>query len=54
VNGFNIVYQLFIAMYDSGCEIYSNWSILKPGFNLLAHRSTMLLINMIPHLVTLN
>jgi len=30
VNGFNIVYQQFIAMYDSGCQIWCNWSRLKP------------------------
>jgi len=32
-------------MYDSDCQIYCNWSKLKPGFN--AHRSTMPQINMI-------
>jgi len=34
VNGFNIVYQEFIAMYDSGCQIFCNWSRLKLGFFL--------------------
>jgi len=29
---FNVVYQQFIAMYDSGCQICCNWSRLKPGF----------------------
>jgi len=26
---FNIVYQQFIAMYDSGCQICCNWSRLE-------------------------
>jgi len=26
VNGFNIVYQLFIAMYYSGCQICCNYN----------------------------
>jgi len=43
-----------IAMYDSGCQICCNLSRLKQGFNVPAHRSTILQINMIPHLVTLN
>jgi len=33
VIGFNVVYQQFRAMYDSGCQICCNWSRLKPGFN---------------------
>jgi len=39
--GFNVIYQQFRAMYDS-------------GFNVPAHRSTMPQVNMIPHPVTLN
>jgi len=31
VNGFNTVYQEFIAMYDRGCQICCNWSRLKPS-----------------------
>jgi len=54
VVGFNVVYQLFRAMYDSGCQICGNWSRLKPDFKVPAHRSTMPQINMIPHPVTLN
>jgi len=54
VIGFNVVYQQFRAMYDSGCQICCNWSRLKPGFTVPAHRSTMPQINMIPHPVTLN
>jgi len=34
------VYQQFIAMYHSGCQICCNWSRLKWGFKLLAHQST--------------
>jgi len=34
VNGFNIIYHQFIALYDSGCQIYCNWSRIKPGFNV--------------------
>jgi len=26
MNGFNVVYQQFRAMYDSGCKICCNWS----------------------------
>jgi len=37
VNVFNVVYQLIIAMYDSGCQ---NWSRLEPGFNVPAHWNT--------------
>jgi len=37
VNGFNVVYQQFIAMYDSGCQISCNWSRLKTGINVPAH-----------------
>jgi len=51
VNGFNVVYQQFIVMYDSGCPICCNWSKLKPGFNLPAHWSS---IPQITHTVTLN
>jgi len=29
---FNVVYQQFIVMYDSGCQICCNWSRLKPDF----------------------
>jgi len=32
VNGFKVVYQRLIAMYDSGCQICCNWTRLKPGF----------------------
>jgi len=32
LNRFNIVYQQFRAMYNSGCQICCNWSRLKPGF----------------------
>jgi len=31
VNGFNVVNQPFIAMYNNGCHICYNWSRLKPG-----------------------
>jgi len=41
VNGFNVVYHQFIAMYDSGCQICGNWSRLKPALYVPAHRSTM-------------
>jgi len=37
VIGFNVVYQQFKDMYDSGCQICCNWSILKLGFKLSAH-----------------
>jgi len=53
VNGFNVVYEQFVAMYDSGCQI-CNWSTLKPDFKVPAQRSTILQIIMIPHPVTLN
>jgi len=33
VNGFNVVYQQFISMYDSGCQICCIWSRLKSGLN---------------------
>jgi len=46
---FNVVYQQFRAMYDSGCQICCNWFRLKPGFIVSAHWGTMPLINMIPH-----
>jgi len=36
VIGFNVVYQQFRAMYDSGCQICCNWSRLKPDFDLRA------------------
>jgi len=52
--GFNVVYQQFRAMYNSGCQICCNWSRLKPGFRVPVHLSTMPQINMIPHPVTLN
>jgi len=45
---FNVVCQQFRAMYDSGYQICCNWSRLKPGFNVPAHRSTVSQINMIP------
>jgi len=32
VNGFNVVYQKFMAMGDSGCQICCNWSRFKPFF----------------------
>jgi len=32
INGFNMVYQQFIAMCDSGCQVCCNWSRFKPGF----------------------
>jgi len=54
VIGFNVVYHRFRAMYDSGCQICCNWSRLKPGYKVPAHRSTMTQIIMIPHPVTLN
>jgi len=28
VNEFNVVYQQFTTMYDSGCQICCNWSRL--------------------------
>jgi len=28
------VSRQFIALYDSGCQIYCNWSRFKPGFNV--------------------
>jgi len=54
VIGFNVVYQQFIAMYDSSCQICCNWFRFKSGFTVPEHRSTMPQINMIPHPVTLN
>jgi len=50
----HVIYQQFIAMYDSGCQIFCNWSRLKPRFKIPAHRSTIPQINMIPHPATLN
>jgi len=47
-NQFKVIYQQFIAIYDSGCQIYCNWSRLKTRFKVPAHRSTMPQINMIP------
>jgi len=38
---FNIVYQHFRAMYDSGCQIFCNWSRLKSGFKVPAHQNTI-------------
>jgi len=49
VNGFNVVCQQFIALYDSGCQICCNWCTLKPDFNGPSHLSTMPQINKIPH-----
>jgi len=43
--GFNVVYQQFRAMYDSGCHICCNRSRLKPGFKVPAQRSTNNFIN---------
>jgi len=54
LNGCNIVYQEFIAMYISACQICCKWSRLKLGFNVPADWSTMPQINRIPHPVTLN
>jgi len=54
VDGFNVVYQQFIAIYDSGCQICCNWSRFKPGYKVAAHRSIMPWINMIPLPGTLN
>jgi len=54
VNVFNVVYQQFISMYESACQICCNRSRLESGFNLPAHRTTMPQINMIPYPVTLN
>jgi len=51
---FNVIYQQFITMYDSGCQIYCNWSRFKPDFMVPARRGTMPQIKMIPHPVTLN
>jgi len=39
VIGFNVVYQQFRAMCDSGCQICCNWSRFRPGFKMPAHRS---------------
>jgi len=41
-------------MTVTGCQICCNWSRLKPGFDLTAHRRTVSQINMIPHPVTSN
>jgi len=41
VNRFNVVYQQFLAMDDSGCQIYCNWSRLEWNFNVPAHWSNM-------------
>jgi len=30
MNGFNVIYQQFIAMYASGCQICCRWSRHKP------------------------
>jgi len=49
-----ILSKMYIAMYDSGCQICCNCSRLKLGFYVPAHWSTMPKINMIPHPVTLN
>jgi len=53
VNGFNVVYQQCIAIYDSGCQICCNCSIPKPCFEVPAHQSTMMQINRIPKPITL-
>jgi len=34
VNGFNVVYQQFITVYDRGCQVCCNWSRLKSGFKV--------------------
>jgi len=51
VNGFNVVYQQFIAVYNSGCQNCCKWSRLKLGFNVPVHRGTMLQMNIIPYSV---
>jgi len=33
VRKFNVIYQQFRAMYDSGCQICCNRSRLKPGYS---------------------
>jgi len=49
MNGFNVVDQQIIAMYDSGCQICCNCMIqTQAGFYVPAHRSNMPQINMIP------
>jgi len=40
-------------MYDNVCQICCNWSRLRPGFKIPAHRNTIPQINMIHHPVTL-
>jgi len=35
-DGIYIVYQQFIVMYDSGCQICCNWSRLNPVFKVPA------------------
>jgi len=35
--GVNVIYQQFIAMYDSGCQICYNWSSLKLVFKSPEH-----------------
>jgi len=37
VNGINVGYQQFIAMYDSGCQICCNGSRLKLFFLMYQH-----------------
>jgi len=39
VNGINVVYQQFIAVYNSGCQICCNGSRLKPRFKVPANSS---------------
>jgi len=54
VNGSNVDYQQFIAIYDRGCQICYNQSRRKLGYKLPSNRSTKPQINMIPQPVTLN
>jgi len=37
----NVVSPQLIGMYDSGCQIYCNWSTLKSDFYVPEHQSTM-------------
>jgi len=50
----SFISSLELCTTCSGCQICCNWSRLKPGFSVPAHRSTMPQINKIPHPVTLN
>jgi len=38
---FNVVYQQFIAMYDSGCQICCNYSRLKPKYHAAIKHDTL-------------